>query len=164
MTFKLTRKADYFGGTVLLYSSRRDRSANPAAVRPKSATIPKTRHCMLVSRSIRGSGKAFTKIHPSNLESNGSLQPSRAGNLRSLHLQVQGSRKFDCQQKHIFQALLLKRPSSASQRLGFSKSSFPATTLQRRSIITMATADRSILPDTYVLSSIARDFRLTELA
>ena len=119
---------------------------------------------MLVSRSIRDLGKTFTRIQLIDPKSNQSLQPLRAGSLRSLLLQVQGSRDFHCQHKHIYQALLSRRPLPVSPSPDFSKSTLPSTTLRRRFVTAMAVADRSILPDTYVLSSIASDVVLRESA
>lgn len=103
---------------------------------------------MLLSRNNRGLAKAFIRIRLPIPTSNGPLQPLRAGNLRSLHLQAQGSPDFHCQRKYIYQALLSRRVLSTSRILKFSKSSFPTITLLRRSVTTMASADRSILPDT----------------
>lgn len=111
-------------------------------------------HCMLLSRGCGGLGQTFCRIHLPYPKSHQSYR-SLPANLRSLYsyLQLQGR-----QHKPVYQTLLLRPPSSFRQILKIPESFCPLTALEHRSFTTMAAPDRSILPDTYVLSSIAGCF------
>lgn len=113
-------------------------------------SLSRKKHCMLLSRKSIGLRKTFITIQLPRLISKPRFEGSI---LRHSHLQVQ-----HCQQQQIYQALFSKRPSSAKQHLNLSQPFYFSIPFRRRSITTMAAADRSVLPDTYVLASIARSF------
>lgn len=140
--------------TFVLLFQPRHRSLVPLPYNHSPRRSPNTKHCMLLSRSSRGLSKTLPKTHLPNPKSTG-LLPAL---LHSLHFQVRGSPDFPGQHNHIYRTLLSRRLSSSRHRFDFSESSCTSITVGRRSITTMAAADRSILPDTYVLSSMARFF------
>ena len=138
--YKGTRIIGCFVGTSLALCRGRD----------STSRHHKTRHCMLLSQSSRGLRKTLSTVRL--------LKPRfERSNLRHLHLHLH-SQVQHCQHQHIYQALLSKRPSSAKQHLNLSQPFYSSIPFRRRSITTMAAADRNVLPDTYVLASIAGGF------
>ena len=143
--YKATKIIGCSVGTTLVLLSVENEILYPATRRPES-----TEHCMLLSRSSRGLRKTLTTVHLPKPRFEGS-------NLRYLHLHLHAQVQH-CQYQHIYQALLYKRPSSASQNLNPSQSFYSSIPFRRKSITTMAAADRNVLPDTYVLATIAGGF------
>ena len=139
-----------FVGTTLVLLSVEKEILYPTTILPESTRSQTTKHCMLLSRSSRGLRKTLTTVHLPKPRFEGS-------NLRHLHLHLHLQVQH-YQHQHIYQAFLFKRPSSASQSLNLSQPFCSSIPLRRRFITTMAAADRNVLPDTYVLASIAGGF------